>query len=328
MIRVAILAYEGVLQTTLGVTLDILALANRIAEALERPRESRFSVRVLGVKRRAVRTGAGHVFQADSTISACPGADADVVLVPGMNLPTPQLLVPALASREGGAASAWLRAQWLGGATIGASCTATFLLAETRLLDGRMATTSWFLAPLFRSRYPAIELRSELLLTRDSRLLCAGAAMAQADLVLAVVAEKLGLTVAQRCMRYLLLDERSSQAHYALLHQLADQDPGATRAEAWVRRHLAEDFSIADLARAVALGPRTLARRIERATGVSPIAFVQRIRVEAALNLLQTTALSFDEIATRVGYADPGALRRLLRRETGRGAREIRSKAA
>jgi transcriptional regulator GlxA family with amidase domain len=326
LIDVLILAYGGVLQTTLGVTLDILALANRLATDLDRPRGSRLSFHVLGIGRRSVPTGTGHPFRADGTITSWSRPRADVVLVPGVNLPTPQQLVPALGGREARAASAWLRAQWLGGATIGASCTGTFLLAETGLLDGRLATTSWFLAPLFRSRYPRVELRSELLLTRDSRLLCAGAAMAQADLALAVVADKLGPTVAQRCMRYLLLDERSSQGRYALMHQLATEDPATARAEAWVRRHLAEDFSIADVARAVALGPRTLARRIERATGVSPIAFVQRIRVESALGLLETTPLSFGEIATRVGYDDPGALRRLLRRETGRGAREIRQK--
>ena len=95
-----------------------------------------------------------------------------------------------------------------------------------------------------------------------------------------------------------------------------------------MQRHLAEDFAISDLAQAVALGARTLARRIRRATGASPIAFVQRIRVESALDLLRTNALPFDEIAERVGYRDPGALRRVLRRETGRSAREIRKDAA
>lgn len=324
MIRLVVLAHDGVANASLGVTLDVLSAANRIGAALHRAPQARFAFQVLGLRRRTVLTGTGHKLQVDSTISRWGQRRADIVLIPGINLLTPQELQAALAERDTRCAVAWLHSQWLLGATIGASCSSTFLLAESGLLDGRKATTSWFLAPLFRSRYPRVDLHSELVLTRDERLLCAGAALAQSDLVLSLVAEKLGPAVAQLCMRYLLLDERSSQTPYVLMRQVAAGDPAVARAEAWVRRHLAEDFAIPELARAVALGTRTLARRIERAIGASPIAFVQRIRVESALDLLQTTMLPFEEVAARVGYRDPGALRRVLRRETGRGAREIR----
>lgn len=326
MIRIAVLACDNVLNASLGITLDVLSVANRVAAEVRKPAHQRFALSVLGVRRRAVVTSSGHVLRADATLATWSRRRADIVLVPGIHLriPRAQELLPMLASRDTRAAVAWLQAQWRAGAVVAASCSSTFLLAEAGMLDGKVATTSWFLAPLFRARYPRVDLQAERMLTRDKRVLCAGASMAQSELALAVVTDTLGSAVADLCKRYLLLDERSSQQSYVLVQQLASQDDVAGRARAWVRRHLAEDFAIADLATAVALGPKTLARRIESATGASPIAFVQRIRVEAALDLLQTTTLSFDQIAVRVGYRDPSALRRILQRQLGRSAREIR----
>lgn len=279
-------------------------------------------MQVLALRRTNIVTGTGLRVKADATISTWASRRADLVLVPGINLLTPEELLAAIADRDTCTAIDWLARQWRRGAIVAASCSSTFLLAETGLLDGREATTSWFLAPLFRSRYPGVHLRSDLVLTRDGRAWCAGASLAQADL--ALVAEKLGAADANRCRHFLMLDRRLSQTPYVLMRQLAVQDPTLRRAEEWVRRHLADEFAIPDLARAVALGTRTLARRVADATGVSPVAFVRRIRAESALELVQGTALSFEEVASRVGYRDPGALCKILRRETGRGVREIR----
>lgn len=90
------------------------------------------------------------------------------------------------------------------------------------------------------------------------------------------------------------------------------------------RAHLAEGFDIATLARRAGASPRTLARRLDAALGLGPIAFVQRLRVETAIHLLETSRLSLDEISARVGYADANTLRRLVRRDTGLTPRELR----
>ncbi len=97
------------------------------------------------------------------------------------------------------------------------------------------------------------------------------------------------------------------------------------RAEAWANDHLAEDFSIDALSAAAGLTPRTFARRVHRVTGLSPVKLVQRLRVEAAVALLETTRLSVDKVARQVGYSDPITLRRLIRRDAGRVPRELRA---
>ena len=202
------------------------------------------------------------------------------------------------------------------GATIAASCASTFLLAQSGLLDGRRATTTWWLAPLFRRRYPNVELVSEQMVVADWPVATGGAAMAQMDLMLAVVSRFAGLGLAKACASYLLLDERQSQAPYMAITYLAGQEPKIARAESWVRANIARDFGIDELAEAVALGPRTFARRLAATCGISPIQFVRRIRIETARYLLESTRLSVEEIARRVGYAEPSTLRRLIRRET------------
>jgi transcriptional regulator GlxA family with amidase domain len=202
------------------------------------------------------------------------------------------------------------------GVMLAASCASTFLLAETGLLDGRRATTTWWFAPLFRQRYPAVELLTEQMVVADWPIATGGAAMAQMDLMLAVVSRFAGPSLAKACANYLLLDGRRSQAPFMAITYLASQDPRIAKAEKWVRDNIARDFAIEELAEAVALTPRTFARRVSATCGVTPIQFVQRIRLETARLLLETTRLPVDEIARRVGYAEPSTLRRLIRRDT------------
>jgi transcriptional regulator GlxA family with amidase domain len=202
------------------------------------------------------------------------------------------------------------------GAKLAASCASTFLLAETGLLDGRRATTTWWFAPLFRQRYPAVELLTEQMVVADWPIATGGAAMAQMDLMLAIVGRFAGPSLARACANYLLLDQRRSQAPFMAINYLASQDPRIAKAEKWVRDNISRDFAIEELADAVALAPRTFARRMAATCGVSPIQFVQRIRLETARFLLETTRLSVEQIARQVGYAEPSTLRRLIRRDT------------
>src|SRR5690606_7832406 len=133
-----------------------------------------------------------------------------------------------------------------------------------------------------------------------------------ADLALYLVSRFGGPALARETARVLLLDRHTSQARYMAKHHLRTSDAIVRRAESWARTHLAESFDIATLARHAHTTPRTLARRLDAALGTSPIAFVQQLRVEHAITLLETSSLSMAEIATRVGYEDANTLRRLI----------------
>jgi transcriptional regulator GlxA family with amidase domain len=248
-----------------------------------------------------------------------------VVVVPGLSLADERAMTEGLAREDVSAARQQIVDAYRNGAEIASSCSAVFLTASAGLLDGRRATTSWWLAPLFRRMFPAVNLESDAMVITDGRVTTAGAAMAQMDLMLSVIARHGDAALAERCARYMLLEARASQARYMAISFLSGADERISRTERWLAERLDENISVAAMADAAGLAPRTFARRLERITGLSPVRFLQRLRVERAIELLETTRLSFDQIAARVGYAEPSALRRLLRRNGAPGAREIRS---
>jgi transcriptional regulator GlxA family with amidase domain len=175
--------------------------------------------------------------------------------------------------------------------------------------------------------FPAVRLDTAELVLTDGLWTTAGAAMAQMDLTVGLVARYAGARIAETCARKMILDERRSQAPYMAMSLLAASDDGVARAAAWARPRLSEGIGVSDLARALGQSPRTFSRRIVAATGLSPIRFLQQLRVERAIELIEATALSFEEIAYRVGYSDPSTLRSLVRRGAGAGPRELRAKA-
>ena len=204
-----------------------------------------------------------------------------------------------------------------------AACIGTFVMAESGLLDRHQATTTWWLAPLFRTRYPAVLLDESSMIVKSGKRVTAGAALSHMDLALWLIRQR-SPKLASLTAKYLIVDSRPSQSAYILSDHLMHTDPVVERFERWARARLGDEFSLDEAAKAVATSKRTLARRLQAVLGKSPLSFVQSLRVERAVHLLKTSQDSVDEIAARVGYADGVTLRTLLRRELGYGVREIR----
>lgn len=319
--EVAIVVADGVTDSGLAVTLDVLRAASAIVVRAGKPPP--FRPVVASPRGGTVRAASGLAIGGTRPASRAVAA-ADLVLVPGLWIEGPGELDGVLARADLALTMRAIERAHGRGALIGASCAGTFLVAGTGLLDGRRATTTWWLAGELRRRHPAIEVVESEALVVDERLITAGAVFAVADLALHLVARFAGPAVARQTARALLLDRHPSQAPYMALRHLRTDDAVVRRAEAWARAHLAEGFDVATLARRAGASARTLARRLDAALGLSPIGFVQRLRVEAAVHLLETSRLSLDEISARVGYADTNTLRRLVRRDTGLSPRDVR----
>src|SRR6185369_6865177 len=136
-------------------------------------------------------------------------------------------------------------------AQIAAACVGTFMLAETGLLDEREATTTWWLAPLFRQRYPKVLLDESRMLVPSDRGVTGGAAMGHLDLALWLVRQA-SPELATIVSRYLLADIRSLQAPYIIPNHLAQADPLILQFERWSREHLSAGFSLQAAAAALA----------------------------------------------------------------------------
>jgi transcriptional regulator GlxA family with amidase domain len=308
-----ILAVDGVMDSSLAITLDTL----RAAQALSRTAVATTRWYVAG-HRKTIRTGGGLRMEADFTFAeVLDGAvRAEWGIVPGLGMTSESAIATRLRKKDALAAMEVLRQRGVA-KRIAASCSSVFLLAEAGLLDGRSATTTWWLAQTFRDRYPVVRLDETRMLVRDGAYLTAGSAFAQLDLALAIVTATMGAEVANLCARYMLIDRRASQARYMIPSHIRHVDETVIAAERWIEAHLSDPITITDLASAVAVSPKTLSRRIVAATGLSPVRFLQRRRVMEAVHLIETTGMTVETVATRVGYQDATALRKIIKRELG-----------
>jgi len=252
-------------------------------------------------------------------------AAPDLIIVPGANHATPAEIDAWLAQADTRRACAWLATA--AGAEVAASCAGTFVLGAAGLLRGRLATTSWWLAPHFRERFPDVELDMDRMVVADGPVTTAGAALAQADLMLALVARHGAAGLAQACARYLMLDRRMSQSRYAIASHLAQQSPVMQRADRWIRQNLSAPITLEALGAALHMTPRTVSRHFAAAVGQSPIRYIQRLRVEQATLMLETSHEPLERIAAKVGYADASMLRRLLLRSRSGSPRTLQLKA-
>lgn len=307
------LVFDGVFDAGLSLVLDTFDTA----AALAAEPELRARISLIGVRRR-VRTHHG----LQVPVGPPPRGRPDVVLVPALGAKTPEALAAALARPEVRDGAAALREHAAAGTTVSAACTGTFVLGDAGLLDGGRATTTWWLAPMFRGRFPAVELDDARMLVQSANTVTAGSALAHLDLALWFVRQQ-SPRLARTVANHLLYDVRPTQTPYVMPDHLAHADPLVERFEQWARRHLA-GFSMQAAARAAGASERTLERRVRAVLGRTPLAFVQDLRVAQAVHRLATTDDTLADIAERVGYSDAVSLATLLRRRTGRGVRELR----
>ena len=318
--RIDILVLDGVFDLGLSAVLDVFQTANELIEMSDLD-VSRFEPRIVGL-RKVVKTSQG------LTVPVRPAGTraADYVVVPAIGFKMPGPLEAALRRADvqdtGDVLRRWARQ----GATVTAACIGTFVLAESGLLDQQQATTTWWLAPLFRQRYPDVQLDESNMLVKSGRFVTAGAALGHMDLALWLV-RTVSPQLATLTAKYLIVDSRPSQSAYALVDHLVHDDPIVQRFESWARARLTRGFSLDDAAKAVGASKRTLARHMQDVLGKSPLSYFQSLRVERAVHLLKTGNASVEQIAERVGYADGATLRSLLRRQLNVGVKEIRKSA-
>ena len=314
--RIFVLVVDHMFDTGLTVILDTLAMANEFIS--DQGGRVPFEVTITGV-RPSIQTRLGFSISTPLAPSLpCP----DVVVVPAFADKTPELLSAKLQRPDMIEVRHIVQHWYQSGALVTAACTGTYLLAAIGLLDGVRATTSWWLAPAFRKRFPNVILDDAQMLVVQEQRVTAGAALAHVDLALWIV-RQYSPEAAQWVSRHLLIDGRPSQAVYAIANHLAHNDSLIERFQHWVRQNL-DSFTMANAASAMGVSERTLQRRCRDVLGRTPVAFVQELRIEQAIYCLQTTDKSIDEIAEAVGYLDGVTLRILLHKKTGCGIRELR----
>jgi transcriptional regulator GlxA family with amidase domain len=298
---IELLAFPSVQLLDVAGPLQVFASANEMAGSkLGRP--APYILRVVARSDTNVTTSSG----LGLAIEPLPSADA-----------VPDTLLVAGGPGVEQAAADPLLVDWLGDRAqrvrrVASVCTGAVLLASAGVLNGRRATTHWSMCAELARRFPEVRVEPDPIFVRDGPVWTSAGVTAGIDLALALVEEDLGRSVALAVARYLVvfLKRPGGQAQFsaALSLQAAEDKFGALHT--WIEAHLADDLSLAALARHAGMSERSFSRHYLEATGLTPARSIERLRVEAARRLLSDSRLPVKRISQRCGFGSEETMRR------------------
>lgn len=312
-IRVSLVALPEAAVSTLSGIFDTMNAFALLAGPGDPPPP--FSVGIVGERAGPLDLASGLPFVVQRSVAEV--ASSDIVIVPSLLLGPDGWQAgryPALVN--------WLERMHRDGAVLCSACSGIFLLAETGLYSGRDATVHFLYASAFAKAFPEVRAHPERVLVVSGdreELVCSGASTTWHDLVLYLIARHAGSTAAQTVARMFALQwHQDGLAPYIVFEGRTDHgDTEIETAQRWLATHFSVASPVEETIRRSSLAGRTFKRRFAAATGLSPIAYVQRLRIEDAKRRLERTEAPIDEIGWQVGYEDPAFFRRLFKRLTG-----------
>lgn len=319
-----LLILPGAFPSSVALSLDVLAAAAAMAPRVGAP-IPRWRVYVLGGTSADLSHGLSiKAMQLPKSIRS----DGSIWVIPGLGLESTAAISKRLSEPDAKRAIEVLRLQARSGNVVAASCSAVFLLQAADLLGNKKVTTSWWLASQLQRMEPRCMVDANRMVISDGPVVTAGAALAQTDLMLHLLRARFGTNLADAVSRVLLIDRRQSQAPFVVPAMLAAGNELIAKLTARIDAALPNPPSVADLAREFCVSHRTLSRHVRSATGRSPIDLVQSVRINKARALLESSRLTVEQVAERVGYSDSTALRRLIRKTFGATPHQLRRSIA
>ncbi len=279
------------------------------------PELPRFKVQIVAAGSTPFRCASGVYLTPDCSIDDI--GETDIVVVPGINTSASQPL-----DKSYDKTFHWLHDIQDGDTRLMSACTGALFLAEAGLLNNIEATTHWAYKDLFRTQYPKVQLRLERNLCftdANHGIVTSGGTTAWQELALFLIVQYLGLEQAVRTAKFWLLPDLGElQAPYmALPLGIPHQDTVIRNCQIWIAENYSTENPVAAMIELADLPSTTFARRFHQATGYSPLAYVQVVRMEEAKQMLETTEDGVEKVALEIGYEDTSSFRRLFKRTTG-----------
>lgn len=213
----------------------------------------------------------------------------------------------------------WLKAQHSQGAVLASACAGSFVLAATQILAGRTVTTHWGLSDLFQLKYPDIPLDINQILIDHGDVITAGGMMSWLDLGFEIVTKYTSVTVMRQLGKQLVVDTalREQRYYQQFTPSLLHGDQVIVAIQQMMNLEYGQPLSIQAIAAQFHLTERTMQRRFLKATGYNPNHYLQRLRIQKACDLLESSQLAFEVIARQVGYEDTSACRKVFIKTMG-----------
>jgi transcriptional regulator GlxA family with amidase domain len=222
----------------------------------------------------------------------------------------------------------WIEKQYKHGAEIATICTGAFLLASTGLLDGKSCSTHWTATEDFRTMFPKVNLKADKLITEENGIYTNGGAYSFLNLLIYLVEKYYDRQTAIYCSKIfqIEIDRKSQSAFTIFTGQKLHGDEMVIKAQTHIESNLHEKISIEDLSSKFSVGRRNFDRRFIKATGNTPVEYLQRVKIESAKKAFETSRKTINEVMYEVGYSDVKAFREVFRKITGLAPIEYRNK--
>lgn len=222
----------------------------------------------------------------------------------------------------------WIIHQYNNGAEVASLCLGAFLLASTGLLNGKECSTHWVFADEFRSMFPEVELIDGRIISEAQGIYSSGGASSYWNLLLHIVEKYTNREIAIHAAKYFAIEiDRKSQSPFIMFNgQKKHEDNPIKEAQEFIESNVATRISVENLALKFAIGTRHFVRRFKKATNNTPLEYIQRVRIEAAKKLLETSEKNVTEVMYEVGYNDVKAFRTIFKKITGMSPIDYRNK--
>lgn len=222
----------------------------------------------------------------------------------------------------------WIVEQHRKGAEIASICTGAFILAEAGLLDGKLCSTHWSVAEDFIIRFPNVHLKTDQLITEENGIYTNGGAYSFLNLMIYLIEKYYDRQTAIYCSKVFQIEiDRFSQSPFIIFKgQKFHDDILIREAQEFIESDPGKRISIQDLVSKLPIGRRQFDRRFFKATGNTPLEYIQRVKVEVAKKNLEISSKNINEIMFEVGYSDEKAFREVFRKITGLNPLEYQSR--
>ena len=222
----------------------------------------------------------------------------------------------------------WLHQQYHAGADIATFCTGAFLLGASGLLNGKIATTHVDASSGFANAFPLVKLKADKTVTQDDRLYTSGGATSSFHLLLHLIQERCGKSMAIKTAKVFAIDmDRDKQSYFSTFQPShSHNDELVASAQQKIESNYHDTATIEELIKDIPSSRRNIVRRFKQTIGITPIAYLQQTRIEAAKKLLEQTAQQMTEIIFNSGYSDPKAFRKMFKKSVGMTPTQYREK--
>ncbi|MCI5056706.1 helix-turn-helix domain-containing protein [Phaeodactylibacter sp.] len=186
-------------------------------------------------------------------------------------------------------------------------------------MDNREATVSWFAAEKFKQQYPKVAVKSENILVDNDNIIMAGASTSFLNLGIYLIEKYYGKRLANYTAKILLINKGnvSQQSYSIFIGQKKHGDEAILATQRFIECQIHEAITVKKVIDMSALSERTFIRRFKAATGISPLEYIQRTKVEFAKKKLESGESNISQISYATGYEDLNFFRKIFKRYTG-----------